>query len=381
MIPLMRPSLGDWEVSAVRAVIYSGQFRGGWYNSALESVVAGSLGMEAGTTAVTATAALWALLSSLGCGPEKEVVVSNVTCPSVAQAILLTGAKLVLVDNDPLSHQVDSAQVVSALSSATSAVVSTYAFAMPYDNSALRRQLANRGIAVIEDLAGLEGSTVFGRPVGHSAAYSIHSFGPTKMITGGTGGMVCGDAGTVASCREFLSGGYELRSKHSLPAGAPRSWLEVGETALDLELNEMNAAIVLTQLARIDELLAARRTHASRYIENLAGLEGASIFLPEPHCTPSWLYMPLMCQAPDWNAVRFIEYMTERGIQVRRYFRPLSSFRHFRKRARCTEAGLRHSEGSATDTVLLPIYPDLRSEEIDYICETIFRYANTRVGR
>ena len=255
VIRLAWPDVGEVEAAAVAEVLESGQLTMGPKVDEFELGLAHACGTEHAVAVSSGTAALYVAVLSLGIGPGDEVLVPAYTFPATANVVALAGARPVLVDVDPETMNLDPARLEAG--SKTKAIIAVDLFGRP----APVEQLPE-GVLVLEDAAGALGASRQGRPCGSLGALACLSFHPRKIVTTGEGGAVTTDDAELAiAIRRMRHHGIE-----------PRGDFEIAQPGLNYRLSDILCAVGIPQLARLDELLAARTRVAAGYTERLRGV-------------------------------------------------------------------------------------------------------------
>jgi perosamine synthetase len=258
-IRLARPDVGDAERSAVAEVLESGQLTMGPKVAELEAALAEAVGTAHAAVVSSGTAALHLALLALEIGPGDEVIVPAYTFPATANVVELCGARAVLVDVDRDTFLVDAAAVAAAVTPRTRAVIVVHLFGRPVEWEALQTAVP-QDIALVEDAAGALGARYRGTPCGALGVLGCLSFHPRKIVTTGEGGAVLTDeSGLDEAVRRLRHHGWATLGDMPAPG-------------FNYRLPDLLCAIGLPQLARLEELLAARERVAGWYTERLEGL-------------------------------------------------------------------------------------------------------------
>jgi perosamine synthetase len=261
LIRLAWPELGPEELAAIAEVLESGFLTMGPKVGEFEAALADACGTEHAAAVSSGTAALHLAVAALGLGPDDEVIVPAYTFPATANAVVLAGARPVLVDVDPRTMNVDPASVYEALTDRTRAVIAVHLFGRPLDWEALQSAVPPE-VALIEDAAGALGATWRGMRCGGLGVMGCLSFHPRKVVTTGEGGAVTtSDADLVDVVRTLRHHGIVAHGAFDIP-----------QPSTNYRLSDLQCAIGITQLARLDELLATRRRVAEAYTERLSGI-------------------------------------------------------------------------------------------------------------
>jgi dTDP-4-amino-4,6-dideoxygalactose transaminase len=255
-IPHSRPALGEAEAKAVAEVVRGGWIAQGREVAAFEQAMAKVTGQTQGVAVSSGTAALYLALMSLGIGSDDEVVIPSYVCAALWRAVRLTGAKPVLVDIEPSTYQPSPQAVARALTRRTKAMIVPHMFGLPADVVAMK----SHGIPLIEDCAQTLGVTEGGSPIGGTGELAVCSFYATKLLTAGEGGMVLGrDESVIRRVRALRQ--YDQKDAPDL--------------AFNYKMTDIQAALGLCQVVRLESFLARRQAIAARYHEAVrqAGLK------------------------------------------------------------------------------------------------------------
>lgn len=296
-IPVMRPWIGEEEAQAAAEAVRSGWVAQGPRVRAFETAFAARVGDGFEGVAVSScTAALHLALVVLGLGPGDEVVVPSLSFIATANAVRYVGAAPVFADVDPVTQNLTPATVAPVLTPATRALIAVDQAGVPADIGALRALCDPRRIAVVEDAACAAGSTWGGRQVGGAAQLSAFSFHPRKLLTTGEGGMVVTSRPDwAARLRRLREHGMSVSAaeRHASGSTTPEAYVETG---FNYRMTDIQAAVGLVQLARLDALVARRRELAARYTALLADVEGLQVAQDPPGGTTNyqsyWVVLP-----------------------------------------------------------------------------------------
>ena len=260
-IRLARPDVGDAEVAELAKVVASGQLTMGPKVDEFEAALAAACGVEHAVVVSSGTAALHLAMIALGIGPGDEVIVPAYTFPATANAVELCGGRAVLVDVEPETFNLDISLVARAVTAQTKAVIGVHLFGRPLDWAALRSAV-RVDIPLVEDAAGALGARYRGQPCGSLGVLGCLSFHPRKIVTTGEGGAVTTDAPELADAvRKFRHHGIVSHPAFDIP-----------QPSTNYRLPDLLCALGIPQVARLEELLAARERVAGWYTERLGPL-------------------------------------------------------------------------------------------------------------
>ena len=275
-IPLTRPWLPSETLDEVRQVLESGFLTEGAATAELEALAGQATGAAHALAVTSCTTGLELALRALGIGPGREVIVPAYTYPATATAVAAVGALPVVVDVDPWSMNIDFERLERAVTPATAALLPVSLFGNPLDWDRLAPLCQRLGIPVIEDAACSLGSRWRGQPVGSQADATVFSLHPRKVATTGEGGVVTtGDEALAERMWSLKHFGLERQG----PDGSRPRFVRMGT---NLKLSNIQAAVGLPQLRRLEEIVTRRRELAASYLELLEGLEGVGVHAITP---------------------------------------------------------------------------------------------------
>jgi perosamine synthetase len=260
-IRLATPDVGEAEIAAFAEVVSTGMLTMGSKVTEFEQGLAEACGTSDAVVVSSGTAALHLAVLALGVGPGDEVIVPAYTFPATANVVELCGARAVLVDVDPDTFNLDIAGVAAALTPRTKAVLAVHLFGRPVEWEELQRAVPQE-VVLIEDAAGALGARYRGTPCGSLGLMGCLSFHPRKIVTTGEGGAVTTDEPELADAiRRLRHHGIVSSGDFDIPA-----------PGLNYRLPDLLCAIGITQLARLEQLHAARERVAGWYTERLEHL-------------------------------------------------------------------------------------------------------------
>lgn len=259
MIPISLPLLGEEEKRAVLETIDSGQLAQGRRVKAFEEAFAAVCGVRHAIATSSGTTALHAAVLAHGIGPGDEVITTPFTFIASANAAIFVGARPVFVDIDERTYNIDPGRIEAAISPRTKAILPVHLFGNPCDMETIMDIAAKHGLVVIEDACQAHGATVGGRKVG-SFGTGCFSFYPTKNITTAEGGIITTNDDELADrVRLIRSHGQRERYYHEM-------------IGYNFRMTEIQAAIGLVQLGKLEQFNVARRTHAEYLTARLRGV-------------------------------------------------------------------------------------------------------------
>ena len=316
MIPVNRPLLDGNEKKYLNECIDTGWISSeGPFIKAFEEKFAAATGRRHGIAVCNGTAAIDASIEALGIGPGDEVILPAFTIISCITQIVRAGAIPVLVDSDPVTWNMDVAQIEARITPRTKAIMVVHIYGLPVDMDPVLALAQTHGLRVLEDAAEAHGQTYKGRPCGSFGDLSTFSFYPNKHVTTGEGGMVMANDERLAE---------EVRSLRNLCFQPARRFVHE-RLGWNLRMTNMQAALGLAQLERLDEFAARKRRMGARYTSLLAGLRGVQTPLPETNYAKNiyWVYGLVLDDDVGFDAEAAMRRLAALGVGCRPFFYPI----------------------------------------------------------
>jgi perosamine synthetase len=358
MIPVAEPALDGNELAYVADCILSGWISSkGTYVRRFEEAMAAWCGVRYGIATSSGTNALHLALLALGIGRGDEVIVPALSYVASANAVAYTGARLVFVDVDPSTWNLDLNQLERKITSRTKAIMVVHLYGHPVDMAALIPIAVGHGLWVIEDACEAHGARCRGRPVGGLGHIGCFSFYGNKLITTGEGGMLVTDSDDLAARVRLL--------RNQASTEEPYWHSQIG---FSYRMTNLQAAIGLAQLERAGQFVVARRQIMRLYDELLRDTPGL-VFYVEPNWSESvcWLYS-LLIQADEFgmNRDELIAHLAWHDIESKPFFVPLPLLPAYKDGQSYPVA-----ERLSRCGISLPTWVKLRSQQIAYIAQVL----------
>jgi dTDP-4-amino-4,6-dideoxygalactose transaminase len=346
VIPLARPLLGEQEERAVIEALRSRQLSLGPRVDEFERAFAARIGARHASAVSSGTAALHLGLRAVGVSDGDEVVTSPFSFVASANVILFERARPVFADIDPVTLNLDPDAAAAAITGRTTALLPVHIFGYPADVPALERH----GLPIVEDACEALGARhADGTPVGgrgHPAAFGFYA---NKQLTTGEGGML-----TMGSAEHK----ERVDSERNQGRAPDMDWLDHDRLGFNYRLTDIASAIGLAQLARLDELLAARARVAGWYRDALSETEVA---LPCPdtdgHVRGWFVFVVQLPHGIDRDTA--IGALRERGVQSKPYLPAIHLMSFYRERFGHREGEFPACEDVAARSVALPFFPEM----------------------
>lgn len=369
-IPLTRPTIGPSEVEAVAEVLASGWLTQGERVAAFERAVADYCGARHAVATSSCTAALHIALVALGVGPGDEVILPSMTFIATANAVRYCGATPVFAEIVPESFNLDPAAAEAAITPRTKAIVVVHQLGLPAELDAFDDIARRHGVHLVEDAACALGSRYRGRPIGGHGHTCCFSFHPRKVISTGEGGMVLTDDGRLADKLRLLrQHGMDVsdRERHATGKLVTESYPVLG---FNYRLTDVQAAIGLVQMQRLDELLERRRAIAETYNRRLA--DHPYLLTPEapPHAVPNYQsYAVRLTDDAPLGRDDVLRGLRQRGIAAKGGVMTIHREAAYTGMPR---DALPHTERASDRSLLLPLFPDLPSDDQERVLLTLW---------
>jgi perosamine synthetase len=362
-VPLSAPDITESEIDAVTAVLRTNHLSLGPKLTEFESAFARFIGVPYAVAVSSGTAGLHLCIRALNLGEGDEVLVPSFTFIAAANAIRYERATPVFVDIDPATLNINAAQIESAITPRTRAILVVHTFGVPADMAAILEIAQRHSLLVIEDACEAIGAELHNRPVGSFADAAVFAFYPNKQITTGEGGMVVTGNAPLAD---------RIRALRNQGRDPTDDWLQHSEVGYNYRLSELACALGIEQLKRIDGILAARASVARGYNERLQNLPLILPPLELPHTRISWFVYVVRLQR-QYSIVQrdaLLESLTAAGIGCARYFAPIHlqpAYSDWR------DIDLPVTEATSARTLALPFFNRLTGDQQDFVCNTLAR--------
>jgi perosamine synthetase len=362
-IPLSRPYLDEREEELVLEVLRSGRLSLGPTIERFEELLAERVGARYAVAVSSGTAGLHLLCLGAGLGPGDEVITSPFTFVASANCFVVQGATPVFADVDPRTLNLDPAAVEAAVSKRTRAVVAVDIFGYPCELDPLRELCERHGLRLIDDSAQALGAEYKGKPVGGHGVPAIFGFYPNKQLATGEGGVVVTDSEDE---RALL---VSLRNQgRSYGDGA---WFHHVRVGLNYRWTDLQAAVGIAQLEKLDRMLALRAEAARRYGELLEAVEAVELPIPDDddHRRSWFVYVVKLDRGIDRDAV--LERLAAEGIEAGHYVPCVHLQPYLRERYGFSEGLCPVAEDAANRTLALPFFPELEGEDQERVVEAL----------
>ncbi|EHM10626.1 putative PLP-dependent enzyme possibly involved in cell wall biogenesis [Thermanaerovibrio velox DSM 12556] len=363
-LPFSKPFIGEEEVQAVREVLLSGWITTGPVTAKFEEAFSKLVGARFAAAVSSATAGLQIALMALGVGPGDEVITTPMTFAATVNAIIYNGARPVLVDVEMGTMNIDPKRIREKLSPRTKAVMPVHFAGLPADMDAIKEVAP--GIPIVEDAAHAIGASYKGSPIGYGPSpLAVFSFHPAKNITTAEGGMIVTDDPELAdSCKVMRQHGMSKGAWNRF-AKSGRPDYEIVSPGIKANLTDLQSAIGLEQLKRLEGFQSERHRIAGIYDRELKGVRG--IMLPEypqyPHVHGRHIYWVIL-KTEELGITReeFMGRLKEMNIGTGVHYKAV----HHHKRYEgfgWSDLDLPNASYASSRIVSLPLFPGMTDHD------------------
>lgn len=314
-IPVNEPLLDGNEKNYLSECIDTGWISSeGPFVKRFEEEFAARMGRKHGIAVTNGTAAIDAAVEALGIGPGDEVILPTFTIISCVLQIVRSGATPVLVESDPLTWNMDVTQIEAKITLRTKAIMVVHIYGLPVDMNPVLELCQSYGLKLIEDAAEMIGQTYRDKPCGSFGDISTVSFYPNKHITTGEGGMILTDDDALAeNCRELRNLCFK-----------PGKRFVHERLGWNLRMTNLQAALGVAQLERLDEFMEKKRWIGERYNELFANLPGVQLPLAQSDYAENiyWVYGMVLHDSVPSDAEEAMRRLAKLGVGCRPFFCP-----------------------------------------------------------
>jgi len=384
VIPYCQHEIRDGDRKAVSEVLASSRLTQGPAVEAFERALGRHTGSEHAVAVSSGTSALQIALMAMGIGPGDEVIVPSLTFLATANAVLLCNATPIFADIDPETLSLDPADVARKVSDRTRGAILVHYAGHVGDVEGCRAALAEDHF-LIEDACHALGAMDHGQRVGGRADAACFSFHPAKHITTGEGGAITTQSAEFAAkCRRFREHGVERDASAYQGLGLPDAlraeerggWVyEMHSLSANHRLPDLGAALGLSQLDRLDEIVERRGAIAHRYEDALANDPRIELLSERPETESAWHLYPIRVRSESVVGGRAAIYraLHEARVGVQVHYIPIHLQPYYRARFGTAFGDLPATEAAYLELLSLPLFPSLSESAQDYVLDALDR--------
>jgi perosamine synthetase len=361
-IPLSKPYVDEREEELVLEVLRSGRLSLGPTIERFEELFAERVEAPYAAAVTSGTAGLHLLAHIAGIAPGDEVITSPISFVATANCFIFEGGTPVFADVDARTLNLDPAAVEAAVTERTKAIVAVDMFGYPCELDELRAIADRHGLALIDDSCEALGSRYRGRPVGSHGVSAVFGFYPNKQITTGEGGVV-----TTHSEHE-----YELlKSLRNQGRSYESRWFHHVRLGFNYRFTDLQAAVGIAQLEKLDRILELRSAAAARYDALLADVGGVEPpTADDADHVRSW-FVYVVRLAPGTDREAFTERLAAEGIEAGHYVPCVHLQPYMRERYGFAEGLCPVAEDAASRSLALPFFPQIEAEDQERVVDAL----------
>jgi len=373
--PLYKPQnvVGEEVLDAIRSVLKSGWLTMGPRTEEFERVFASYIGCKYGVATNSCTSALYLALDALQLARGAQVVVPVMTFVATANVVKWIGAEPIFCDVAE-DGEIDTAQLDVLLESndKIKCVIPVHLYGFPCNIREVHRLVKKHGIKMIEDCAQSHGATVGDRKVGSFGEAGCFSFYATKNITTGEGGIL------VTSDKRIRDRAFCIRNQGQTKTPKEKAteyWYDVTELGFNFRLGEIEAAIGIKQMEKIDSMIESRREIARMYKEELEKIGGIEMLHdPESDSSRQGVYHLLVVKVEKEYPLtrdKLYLHLQKNGIIVGVHYPPLHYFSYYKKITNYKKGDFPCAERLYSKILSLPMFPYMKTQEFQKIIKVI----------
>lgn len=367
-IPYGRQSIEEEDIEEVVRVLRSDYLTTGPKVAEFEKTVADYVGAEYAVAVSNGTAALHIACLTAGIGAGDEVITSPITFAASANCVLYCGGTPVFADIKKDTYNIDPEDIERKITPKTKAIIPVHYTGQPCEMDAITEIAKKHNLIVIEDGAQVISGEYKGKKIGSISDMTTFSFHPVKPVTTGEGGMVTtNNKELYERLKLFHTHGItrepELMDKQDGPW-----YYEQLELGFNYRITDIQCALGISQMRRLDAFAEHRRMLAARYNEGFAGCKNVITPYQHPDCLSSWhLYM---IQVPADMRKAVFEKLRQAGIGVNVHYIPVYKHPYYQVHG-YQDICCPNAETFYAGAITLPLYADMTEEQVDYVVEKI----------
>ena len=369
-LPFSRPSIGKSEINKVTACLKSGWITTGALCKEFEEKFCQLTGSKQAISVNSATAGMHIVLSALNISPGDEIITPSMTFASTINMIALRGATPVFIDIDYGTLNINADLIEEKITKRTKAIIPVHFAGAPADMDKINNLARRYNLFVIEDAAHAVGTYYKGIHAGGFGHPAIFSFHPIKNITTGEGGMITlSDSELEKKLRLLRFHGIERDAWKRYGKGGNPSY-DIAGPGYKYNMPDVLAALGLAQMERWREFNMRRAKLAEIYFEGLKGISGIDLpEVPQYDHVHAWHLFVIKILA--LNRVEFMNRLSDYNIGYGLHFPPTHTLKYVKEKYAKNIGLLAETDRSAQGIISLPLFPDMREQDVKYVCKAI----------
>lgn len=369
---ISQPATGQEEWEALKDPVFSGWLTQGPKVAQFENEFAEKYGSDYALATTSCTTAMHLILVALGVGPGDEVIVPAFTWVATANVVRYCGAKPVFVDVEPHTYNLDPSKLQAKLTENTRAIFAVHLFGLCADMAAIK-EIAD-SIPVIEDAACAVGSQYHGQYAGSLGAAAAFSFHPRKTLTTGEGGMITTDDEALAErCNKLRNHGASISEEQRHHGPQPYLLPEFNVLGFNYRMTDLQGAVGLAQMKKIDQLQAERKVWANNYLDALADIPWLNLpYVPEG-CEHAW--QAFVCRVDESQSTKsrneIMELLQQKGISTRPGTHAVHMLGLYKNELGLNANDFPQARDCDRYTMALPLHNRMTEADYDYIIDAL----------
>lgn len=369
--PIAKPYLGLQEKKLVMDVLKSGNLSLGPIHKEFEKRIAEKIGTRFACSVSSGTAGLHLAMIAANIKPGDEVITSPFSFIASANCILYVDAKPIFVDIDPSTYNLDPAKIEAAITPKTKAILVVHIFGQTANMTAIKKIAKKYRLKIIEDACESICAKHQEKKAGTFGESAVFAFYPNKQMTTGEGGMLVTNSEKIYRlCNSLRNQG---RSENM-------QWLDHERLGYNYRMDEMSAALGLSQLEKLDEMIKKRQQLANLYHKHLTPY--SELIQPPqtaPDNTHTWFVYVIKLKNKINQKRRdgLIMSLAKQGISTKPYLPPIHLFNFYKKTFGYKKGDFPIAEEVGASTIALPFYIGLKEKDVKYITDKLIKTINT----
>lgn len=370
-IPYGRQSINEQDIEAVVNVLKSDYLTTGPKIAEFERKVADYTGAKYAVAIANGTAALHAACYAAGIGEGDEVITTPITFAASSNCVLYCGGTPVFADINPETYNISPEDIERKITPKTKAIIAVHFTGQPCEMEQIHVIAHKYNLIVIEDGAHALGAEYQGKRVGTLSDMTTFSFHPVKHITTGEGGMILTDNPELYQRLKLFRTHGITREEELLTKNDGPWYYEQLDLGYNYRITDIQCALGVSQMDRLPEFLEKRKQIAKRYNEAFAANEQIQLPYQKEGCDNAWhLYV---IRIKNGKRKEIFEKLRAAGICVNVHYIPVYQHPYYRTHG-YAEVTCPNAEEYYKECISLPMYPDLKEEEQEYVIEKVLEY-------
>jgi dTDP-4-amino-4,6-dideoxygalactose transaminase len=370
-IPLYKIYTDDEDINLITKIVRRGtKWAIGPEIEEFENAIKNYVGMDYCVTLNSGTSALHAAFLAYGLGVNDEVIVPSFSFISTANSVLFVGAKPIFADIEEITFGLDPDSISTKITSATKAVVPMDYGGLSCNIYGIKKVVKDNNLILIEDAAEALGSKINGKKVGSVADSSIFSFCGNKVLTTGEGGAVVTNSKEIYEKIKLIRSHGRIDKMNYFENPAESQYVDVG---YNWRMSSITAILGIAQLNKLKKIIKMRQDNAKYLSSKLS--KYSQIKVPHPPDQYDHIYQMYTIRLPSKQTRDALhEFLSKKKIFSKVYFNPIHLTSFYREKFGTRSGTLPRTEKIANEVLTLPLYPNMISEEKDYITSSISEF-------